>query len=131
MVNPFDILRREAISLCGVGRAIQFRNGRLSVSRESKRAVHHDRTKVQEARVIPCTASRFREVVLPSRLDILEVDNAAVRESQIKRLQEVKTSRNQADVDAASEAIANAAESGEGNLLALAVTAAKAKATYF
>ena len=61
--------------------------------------------------------------------DILEVDNAAVRESQIKRLQEVKASRNQADVDTALEAIANAAESGEGNLLALAVTAAKARAT--
>ena len=62
-------------------------------------------------------------------LDILEVDNVAVRESQIKRLKEIKTSR---DNEAVSEALANitaSAKTGEGNLLDLAVKAARLRAT--
>ncbi|MEL6135633.1 MAG: methylmalonyl-CoA mutase family protein, partial [Bacteroidota bacterium] len=61
--------------------------------------------------------------------DIREVDNAAVRESQIRRIQEVKASRNQAAVDTALRAIEQAAESGEGNLMALAIEAARHRAT--
>jgi len=62
-------------------------------------------------------------------LDILEVDNMAVRDSQIKRLKEIKASR---DNEAVAEALANitaAAKSGEGNLLDLAVKAARLRAT--
>lgn len=62
-------------------------------------------------------------------LDILEVDNMAVRDSQIKRLKEIKASR---DNEAVAEALANitaAAKTGEGNLLDLAVKAARLRAT--
>jgi methylmalonyl-CoA mutase len=62
-------------------------------------------------------------------LDILEVDNSAVRESQIRRINELKTSRNEPEVEAALEAITKSCETGEGNLLALAVDAARKKAT--
>jgi len=62
-------------------------------------------------------------------IDILEVDNTAVREAQIRRLQELKANRNQAEVDAALEAITRCAETGEGNLLELAVDAAKKRAS--
>ncbi|MCR9011112.1 methylmalonyl-CoA mutase [Gabonibacter chumensis] len=62
-------------------------------------------------------------------IDILEVDNTAVREAQIRRLQELKANRNQAEVDAALEAITKCAETGEGNLLELAVDAAKKRAS--
>ncbi len=62
-------------------------------------------------------------------LDILEVDNTAVRESQIERLNKLKTERNQAEVDAALEAITKATETGNGNLLELAVDAAQKRAT--
>jgi methylmalonyl-CoA mutase len=62
-------------------------------------------------------------------IDILDVDNAAVRESQIKRLQQVKASRNNAEVEAALVAITEAAASGKGNLLALSVDAAQKRAT--
>ncbi len=62
-------------------------------------------------------------------MDTLEVDNTAVRESQIRRLNELKANRNQADVDRILGAITNACETGEGNLLELAVEAAKARAT--
>ena len=62
-------------------------------------------------------------------IDILEVDNTAVREAQIRRLHELKANRNQAEVDAALEAITKCAETGEGNLLELAVDAAKKRAS--
>ena len=62
-------------------------------------------------------------------IDILEVDNMAVREAQIRRLHELKANRNQAEVDAALAAITKCAETGEGNLLELAVDAAKKRAS--
>lgn len=62
-------------------------------------------------------------------LDILDIDNTAVRESQIRRLQELKKNRNNADVTAALEAITKCAGATEGNLLALAVDAARKRAT--
>ena len=62
-------------------------------------------------------------------LDILEVDNKAVRIAQIKRLKEVRETRNEATVQANLVALTEAARSGEGNLLALAVEAAKNRAT--
>ncbi len=62
-------------------------------------------------------------------IEILEVDNRAVREAQIKRLNKIKSERNNEEVAAALEAITKCAETGEGNLLALAVEAARKRAT--
>ncbi len=62
-------------------------------------------------------------------IDILDVDNVAVRESQIARLKKLRESRDQAAVDGALEALTAAAQSGEGNLLSRAVEAARARAT--
>ena len=62
-------------------------------------------------------------------IETLEVDNTAVRESQIKRLKELRANRNEADVQRCLEAITHCAATGEGNLLALAVEAAKCRAS--
>ena len=62
-------------------------------------------------------------------IDILEIDNTAVREAQIERLKKLRANRNQAEVDAALDAITKCAETGEGNLLELAVDAAKKRAS--
>jgi methylmalonyl-CoA mutase len=62
-------------------------------------------------------------------LDILEVDNTAVRISQVKRLAELRAKRDGAAVAAALAALTESARTGEGNLLSLAVTAAQARAT--
>lgn len=62
-------------------------------------------------------------------IDILDVDNTAVRDSQIKRLQTIRANRNNAEVQAALEAITEAAKTGKGNLLELAVDAAQKRAT--
>ncbi len=62
-------------------------------------------------------------------LEILDIDNTAVRQSQIKRLNELKAARDANAVSSALAALEKAAATGEGNLLALAVEAAKARAT--
>ncbi|MGB0413339.1 MAG: methylmalonyl-CoA mutase [Coraliomargarita sp.] len=62
-------------------------------------------------------------------LEILDIDNSAVRESQVARLKELKANRDNDAVKAALEAITKACETGEGNLLALAVDAAAKRAS--
>ena len=62
-------------------------------------------------------------------LDILEVDNTAVRDAQIRRLIALKAARDPAAVQRSLEAITAAARDGSGNLLELAVIAAQARAT--
>ena len=64
-----------------------------------------------------------------SQLEIREVDNNAVREGQLKSLAEIKAKRNTADVKAALNALTACAKTGEGNLLELAVDAARKRAT--
>ncbi|MCK9641657.1 MAG: methylmalonyl-CoA mutase, partial [Prolixibacteraceae bacterium] len=62
-------------------------------------------------------------------IDILEIDNSAVRLSQIERLNQLRANRNEAEVLASLEAITACAQSGKGNLLELAVDAAQKRAT--
>lgn len=62
-----------------------------------------------------------------TNIDILDVDNAKVREQQLQRLAKLKAERNQADVDAALNALTEAAKTGKGNLLELSVNAARVR----
>ncbi len=62
-------------------------------------------------------------------IDILEIDNTAVRISQIERLRKLKAERNEAEVKAALDAITECASTGNGNLLELAIDAAKKRAS--
>ncbi|MDR1378074.1 MAG: methylmalonyl-CoA mutase [Synergistaceae bacterium] len=62
-------------------------------------------------------------------LEILEVDNSAVRQSQITRLEKLRATRDPEKVEGCLHAITKAAETGESNLLELAVEAARARAS--
>jgi len=62
-------------------------------------------------------------------IDVLDIDNDKVRESQVTRLKTVRNTRDQAACDAALAALTDAANTGEGNLLALAVDATRKRAT--
>jgi methylmalonyl-CoA mutase len=62
-------------------------------------------------------------------LDTLEVDNTAVRESQLKRLAKLKAERDESRCQATLNALTHCAETGEGNLLALSIEAARARAS--
>ena len=62
-------------------------------------------------------------------IEVLEVDNRAVRANQLRRLEQVRARRDGAAVEAALEALTRAAGTGDGNLLELSVNAARARAT--
>jgi methylmalonyl-CoA mutase len=63
------------------------------------------------------------------QIEVLKVDNTAVRESQIASLKQLRAERDQGQVDTTLKALTRAARSGAGNLLELAVDATRAKAT--
>ncbi|MCC6182842.1 MAG: methylmalonyl-CoA mutase, partial [Bacteroidia bacterium] len=60
-------------------------------------------------------------------IEILDVDNAKVRAQQIERLKQLKTERNSEDVKNALDALTHAAKTGKGNLLELAINAARVR----
>ncbi len=62
-------------------------------------------------------------------MEILEVDNTSVRLSQIKNLEKIKANRNEKEVLAILEKLTKCTETGEGNILALSIEAARARAT--
>ena len=62
-------------------------------------------------------------------IDILNIDNSAVRLSQIERLKKLRAERNEAEVLVALDAITECAKTGEGNLLELAIIAAQKRAS--
>jgi methylmalonyl-CoA mutase len=62
-------------------------------------------------------------------IEVLKIDNSAVRTAQIEKLNRLKAERDPAALREALEALTRAADRGNGNLLALAVDAARAKAT--
>lgn len=62
-------------------------------------------------------------------VDVLKVDNAAVRSRQLEKLEQLRAERNSKEVELKLNSLTNAAESNEGNLLALAIEAAREKAT--
>jgi methylmalonyl-CoA mutase len=64
----------------------------------------------------------------PGHVDVLDIDNTKVREQQVRRLAEIRASRDQATCDAALQALRDGA-AGDGNLLALCIEAARARAT--
>ena len=72
--------------------------------------------------------NRFR-LAEEDPIEIRDVDNMAVREAQVARLARIRAARDRAACDGALAALEQAAASGKGNLLALAVEAARARAT--
>ncbi|MDX3924941.1 MAG: methylmalonyl-CoA mutase [Shinella sp.] len=62
-------------------------------------------------------------------IDILDIDNSAVRAAQIRRIEETKRRRDGTKVEETLSALADVARSGKGNILAAAVEAARARAT--
>jgi len=62
-------------------------------------------------------------------VDVLSIDNASVLKAQLKRINDMRSSRSKDAVESCLAALTKCAESGEGNLLALAVEAARARCT--
>lgn len=114
----------EIESLGGMTKAIELGIPKMRI--EEAAAAKQARIDSQTERII---GVNFNKRVEEPELDILVVDNTLVRKEQIKSIQQIKASRDQKAVEAALNKITVCAKSGEGNLLALAVEAARLRAT--
>ncbi|KQM63022.1 methylmalonyl-CoA mutase [Chryseobacterium sp. Leaf201] len=71
----------------------------------------------------------FRSVLKQGQIEILDIDNTEVRRKQIERLNTIKTERNAGAVEQILNEIRESAKSGQGNLLALCIEAARRRVT--
>ena len=114
----------EVESFGGMAKAIEAGVPKMRIEEASARR----QAKIDSGKETIVGLNKYRlETEAP--IDTLEVDNTAVRISQIKRLQELRSIRDEAKCQATLTALTAAAKSGQGNLLALAVEAAKARAS--
>lgn len=117
-------LMQEVEELGGMAKAIEQGLPKLRIEEAAARKqarIDSGEEKIVGVNIFPVEDSE--------KFDILDVDNTAVRESQIVRLKQVKASRNEAKVQAALSTIEQAAGTGTENLLACAIDAARARAT--
>ncbi|MCC6620280.1 MAG: methylmalonyl-CoA mutase [Deltaproteobacteria bacterium] len=114
----------EAEALGGMSRAIEQGLPKLRIEEAAART----QARIDSGAQVVVGVNRFQVADEPP-IDVLKVDNSAVRERQITRLTELRRTRDPARVEAALAALEGVARSGQGNLLAAAVDAARALAT--
>jgi methylmalonyl-CoA mutase len=117
-------LMEEVEKLGGMTKAIESGVPKMRI----EQAAAAKQARIESARDVIVGVNKFRTDDKPD-FEILEVDNTAVRQEQIQRLTQLKAERNNQEVNAALRALEEAASSGKGNLLALAITAARHRAT--
>ena len=115
---------QEIEELCGMAKAIETGIPKMRIEEAAARR----QARIDSGKETIVGVNKYK-LSDEKPLDVLIVDNQAVREAQLKRLAETKTKRDQAAVDAALKALTGCAEKGEGNLLELSVEAARQRAT--
>ncbi|MGQ9927178.1 MAG: methylmalonyl-CoA mutase [Chloroflexaceae bacterium] len=115
---------QEVEALGGMAKAIEAGLPKLRIEEAAARRQAH----IDSGQEIIVGVNKYR---LPSEppLEILEVDNTAVRQAQLERLKKLRAERDEARTQAALNALTRVAETGEGNLLEAAIEAARARAT--
>ena len=117
-------LIEEVEALGGMAKAIETGVPKMRIEEAAARK----QARIDSGRDVIVGVNAYRspeETVIP----VLDIDNAAVRESQVNRLEELKRTRDNESVQKALEQLAHGAGSGEGNLLECAVEAARKRAT--
>jgi methylmalonyl-CoA mutase len=114
----------EVESLGGMTKAIESGVPKMRI----EQAAAAKQARIDSGRDVIVGMNKYTTAEKPD-FDILEVDNTAVRLEQIERLHQLKAQRNAKEVDDALHALTQAASSGEGNLLTLAIDAARKRAT--
>lgn len=117
-------LIEEVESLGGMAKAIEAGLPKMRI--EEAAARKQAKIDSGEEQIVGINAFRIADDVA---FDILDVDNAAVRDGQINGLMQLKANRDQKEVALALEAIELCARTGNGNLLELAIVAARARAS--
>jgi methylmalonyl-CoA mutase len=124
LVKEARILIDEVEEMGGMTRAVE--SGMPKMRIEEASALRQARIDRGEEVIVGVNKYQLAE---EPAIDILDIDNTAVREAQIRRLLEVRDGRDEADCSRALDALTRAAQEETGNLLALAVDAARARAT--
>lgn len=117
-------LIEEVEGLGGMAKAIESGLPKLRI----EEAAAKKQARIDAGRDIIVGVNRY-QVEEENQFEVRDVDNQAVRDAQIARLNAVKSSRNQQEVAESLDTITHSAKSGVGNLLALAVDAARKRAT--
>jgi len=115
---------QEIESLGGMAKAIESGIPKMRIEEAAARR----QARIDSGREVIIGVNKYR-LDKEEPIEILDIDNSAVREQQIKRLHELKANRNQAEVDEILNKITEATATGNGNLLELAIEAAKRRAT--
>ncbi len=115
---------QEVEELGGMAKAIDTGLPKMRIEEASARRQAH----IDSAKETIVGVNRYR-LDKEDPLDILEVDNTAVRQSQIQRLEKLRANRDNDKVQSCLEAITKSMETGEGNVLGLALEAARARAS--
>ena len=121
--KAWDLIQ-EVEKLGGMAKAIETGIPKMRIEEASARK--QARIDSGEEKIIGINEYRLEK---EAPIDILAVDNTAVRESQIKRLKELRANRDEAAVQKALAAITECVKTKQGNLLELAVEAAKVRAS--
>jgi methylmalonyl-CoA mutase len=117
-------LIEEVEELGGMAKAIEAGLPKLRI----EEAAAKKQARIDSGKDIIVGVNRY-QIDEESTLEVRDVDNQAVRESQVKRLEALKSLRNNIEVERCLEALTAAAKTGESNLLDLAVQAARQRAT--
>jgi methylmalonyl-CoA mutase len=124
LISKARKLMDEIESLGGMAKAIETGLPKMRI----EEAAAKKQARIDSGKEIIVGVNRYQSDD-ETKIDILEVDNTKVREQQIKRLEKLRSERNQNEVDAILNTLTKAAETGEGNLLELSVEAARKRAS--
>lgn len=117
-------LIQEVENLGGMAKAIETGLPKMRIEEAAARK----QARIDSGKEVIVGVNRY-QVETETEIDILEVDNSKVRKSQIERLQKLRAERNETETQEALRKLARSAETGEGNLLELAVDAARKRAS--
>jgi methylmalonyl-CoA mutase len=124
LVNKARDLINEVLDLGGMAKAIEQGMPQRRIEEASARK----QAGIDKGDVAIVGVNKYR-VEKEEEVEILDIDNTEVRRKQIERLNRIRAQRNDDKVNEALAALTKTAESGEGNLLEKAVTAARLRAT--
>ncbi|MEE8504586.1 MAG: methylmalonyl-CoA mutase, partial [Kiloniellales bacterium] len=125
MIREARKLIDEAEGLGGMTKAVVSGMPKMRIEEAAARR----QARIDRGEEVIVGVNKYRPEEAEEPVDILDIDDTAVRETQIKRLREVRAGRDEAACGAALDALTRAAEAKAGNLLGLAVDATRKRAT--
>lgn len=124
MINEAWKLIEEVEELGGMAKAIETGLPKMRIEEAAARK----QARIDSNKDIIVGVNRY-QLEKEDPIDILEVDNTKVRDSQVERLSVLKEGRNQSNVDSLLQELTEVAKNGEGNLLEIAVRCARERAS--